>query len=60
VSAKILLLLQNFPVDFVLCARAPVCFSCFFCFLSFFSVRAQEVQVMFAAISQLLLMLNSA
>jgi hypothetical protein len=56
VFAKILLLLQNFPVDFVLCARAPVCFSLFLLFSFFFSVRAQEVQVMFAAIAQLLLM----
>jgi hypothetical protein len=56
VSAKILLLLQNFRVDFVLCARAPVCFFLILLFSFFFSVRAQEVQVMFAAIAQLLLM----
>jgi hypothetical protein len=41
------------------CARAGV-FFLFLLFSFFFSVRAQEVQVMFAAISQLLLMLNSA
>jgi hypothetical protein len=56
VSAKILLLLQNFRVDFVLCAREPVCFFLILLFSFFFSVRAQEVQVMFAAIAQLLLM----